>query len=311
MTAMVPRHSCPFCEGTSAQKLYEIAYDAPEMRAYLESFYATGKGVDHSVLDGCSYAVMECPDCSGLYQHQVPGDALMLKLYDEWIDPEAPLKRKASNPLSYYASASAEIMQLLSMFGRPPGQVKVLDFGSGWNEWALAAQGLGCDVTVCELSETRIAHARAHGLPVIDYADIPGAGFDLVNTEQVLEHVPDPLVIMRHLLTGLADGGMLKVSVPDCDNFKERLKHADWTAPKGSKMSLNPLAPLEHLNLFRPETLEKMAKLSGAKTRKVPVTTQLRNSTHWHGASRIARNLVMPFYRNLAGRKNYALLTRA
>lgn len=308
---MIPRKACPFCEGTTSHRLYAIAYDAPEMRAYLEGFYASGRGVDHGVLDGCSYEVMECPDCSGIYQYQVPGDALMLKLYDEWIDPEAPLKRKANNPLSYYASASAEIMQLLTLIGKRPGQVKVLDFGSGWNEWALAAKGLGCEVTICELSETRIAHARANGLPVTSYASIPDAGFDLINTEQVLEHVPDPLVIMRHLLGGLATSGMLKVSVPDCDNFKHRLRRADWTAPKGSKMSLNPLAPLEHLNLFRPETLAKMAALSGAKTRRVPVTTQLRNTTHWHGTSRIVRNLVMPFYRNLAGKKNYALLQRA
>ncbi|MCB2067836.1 MAG: class I SAM-dependent methyltransferase [Erythrobacter sp.] len=307
---MIPRDKCPFCEGTSARQLYEIAYDAPEMRAYLESFYASGEGVDHAVLAGCSYQVMECPACAGLYQHHVPGDALMLELYDKWIDPAAPLKRKAGNPLSYYASASAEIMQLLSLLGKPPGQVKVLDFGSGWNEWALAARGLGCEVTVCELSETRLAHARAHGLPVIDYAAIAGAGFDLINTEQVLEHVPDPLVIVRHLLGGLAQGGMLKISVPDCDDFKQRLKRADWTAPKGSKHSLNPLAPLEHLNLFRPETLATMARLAGARTRKVPVATQLRNATHWHGASRIARNLVMPFWRNFANRKNYTLLSR-
>lgn len=308
--SMIARETCPFCEGSAARSLYAIAYDAPAMQAYLEGFYASGEGVDHAVLDGCSYEVMECPDCAGIYQRHVPGEALMLELYDRWIDPAAPLKRKAGNPLSYYAATSGEIMQLLSLFGRPPGQLKVLDFGSGWNEWALAARGLGCEVTICELSATRIAHARAHGLPVIDYADIPGAAFDLINTEQVLEHVPDPLAIMRHLLSGLADGGMLKVSVPDCDNFKQRLARADWTAPKGAKLSLNPLAPLEHLNLFRPETLARMARLTGATMRKVPLFTQLRNATHWHGASRIARNLVMPFYRNFANRKNYFLFSR-
>lgn len=310
MTQLIEREQCPFCAGAPGAVLYSIPYADAALHSYLEGFYNDGEGVEHALLDGGSYTVVECSKCEGLYQHEIPDDGLMIRLYDHWINPEAALRRRISNPLDYYASHNAEIMQLLAMLDKPPGQVRVLDFGAGWSEWALAAKGLGCQVEVAELARSRIAHAQSNGLKVVAYEEIESADYDLINAEQVLEHVAEPLVIMRHLLSGLAPHGILKVNVPDAPNMKQRLARADWSAPKGSRWSLNPLAPLEHINLFVPKTGSVMARLSGATVRKVPLALQLQCATYWRGGSRIFRNLAMPLYRNLFDRRNYFIFER-
>jgi SAM-dependent methyltransferase len=95
--------------------------------------------------------------------------------------------------------------------------------------------------------------------------EIPARRFDLINAEQVFEHLPEPLDTLRHLSRGLKPGGLLRIGVPNGTGLKQSLAAWDWTAPKGSARSLNAVAPLEHLNCFTRTSLLVLAETAGLR----------------------------------------------
>jgi hypothetical protein len=84
----------------------------------------------------------------------------------------------------------------------------------------------------------------------------------------------------------------------------------EGTSPKGSKNSLNPVAPLEHINFFRRSSLVKMAKEAGMEEIFVPIKSQYRYTTDWGMAKRVAENVLLPIYRNILKRQNYIFLRK-
>jgi SAM-dependent methyltransferase len=167
------------------------------------------------------------------------------------------------------------------------------------------ASAFGCDSYGTELSETRIKYAQAKGIKVIAWDEIPQYRFDFINTEQVFEHIPEPLQTLRHLKTALKPGGIIKVSVPEADDIKRRLRLMDWKAPKDSRNSLNPVAPLEHINFFRTKSLTKMARAAGMEEVFIPIKLQFRYSFDWGGIKQVAKNFLGPIYRNILRKGNY------
>ncbi len=141
---------------------------------------------------------------------------------------------------------------------------------SGWGHWCRVARGFGCQVWGTELSAARIAYAQADGLRVLAWKDIPAQRFDFINTEQVFEHLPEPFETLTYLARSLNPGGLIRISVPDGWDIKRRLNVGNWHAPKGSRDSLNPVAPLEHINCFSQRVICRLAQRADLHERIVP-----------------------------------------
>jgi len=233
----------------------------------------------------------------------------MERLYEHWIDPVKALhQNKAYDSLAHYSCYAQEIMQIISFFNAAPSSLKLFDFGMGWGKWALMAKAFGCESYGTELSEKRIEHARANGIRVIPSNEISDYRFDFINTEQVFEHIPEPLKTLRILKTALKNGGILKISVPTVNDIDRRLKIMDWKAVKGSINSLNPVAPLEHINCFRRSSLLKMASEAQMEEVCLPLANQYAYTTDWRGLKKIAKNVLLPIYRNVLKKQNYIFL---
>src|SRR5262249_8661342 len=100
--------------------------------------------------------------------------------------------------------------------GRP---LAVLDFGCG-NGSAVSRFLLGDDVdyTGVDFHRPSLAHAREHfGSPRARFCDaVPrGAAFDVIVYADVLEHLDDPLSLLRAHVRQLNDGGLVIGSVPN------------------------------------------------------------------------------------------------
>ena len=108
-----------------------------------------------------------------------------------------------------------------------------------------------------ELSKDRIKNAEKYLIKVINWEELPQNKFDLINTEQVIEHVPNPLETVKHLSDSLKDG-LIKISVPHGHTAERNLKLLDWNLPK-IRFLLHVVTPLEHINVFIAETLIKTA----------------------------------------------------
>jgi 2-polyprenyl-3-methyl-5-hydroxy-6-metoxy-1,4-benzoquinol methylase len=272
----------------------------------LKDFYSPQGGVEFNYLKDVNYTLVECHDCDLIFQEEIPNDSLMQKLYEQWIDPQiAFIQSQNQNDLDFYSSYAQEIMQIIAFCNKTPASLNIFDFGMGWSKWALMVKAFGCNSYGSELSAKQVEYAKSNGIKTLSWDEIPQYHFDVINTEQVLEHIPEPLKTLLYLKTALKDDGIIKISVPTGNNIKRRLKIMDWRAAKGTRNSLNPVAPLEHINFFRRKSLIKMATTAGLETVFLPLILQYQFTTHWSGKERIVKNVLLPVYRNIFKRQNY------
>jgi len=305
----IRRELCPACRSKDHSTLYSCSYSDPSLREYLQSFYAPQGKIQFEYLCGATYVLEECDDCGLVFQREIPNDFLMTKLYEEWIDPGIALEKHVeTTSLDHYSGYAREIMMLIAYFKTVPSEMRLLDFGMGWGRWCMMANAFGCDSCGTELSETRIEYAKSHGVKVLKWEEVTGHRFDVINLEQVLEHIPEPLETLRYLRGALKRQGLAKVSVPDGGDIKERLKICDWTAPKGSKKSLNAVSPLEHINCFNRRAITRMADIAGFEIVEIPFSIQCAYSTNWRLLKPALKNILRPLYRSVLHRGTYVFL---
>ncbi len=293
----IKRSKCPCCESPKSLPLHRSPYIDSPLRDYLVSFYSAQGTIDLEYLNDQDYVLVECPECGTIYQQEIPGDFLMYKLYEEWIDPhtvfELVEKRRTTD---YYLGLISEVVSVMNQFDRPPMQLQMLDFGMGWGHWCRSAQAFGCTVYGTELSSARIDYTRQTGVRIITNEEISKLKFDFINAEQVFEHLPNPRETLTQLSQSLKEDGMLKISVPDGGDIKQRLKKWDWSAPKDSKKSLNPVAPLEHINCFTQDSLIHLARECGLIPIDVPsVTLQIYSN----GLLETIKTILRPYFNRL------------
>ena len=259
------REICPVCKSDKRIELFSCRYLDNPIKDYLIDFYSPQGGVELEYLDDASYILDECNSCGLVYQRYIPNDELMVKLYDKWIDPEKAFDNAASHNFEYYQELERNIEMAIRHFGKKQNNLSFLDFGMGWGEWCIMARAYGCSVFGMELSQARIKHASRLGIPIINWKDLTKCRFDFINADQVFEHIADPLEILQSLSKAIGENGVVKISVPNGWDIRRRLGKKDWSVPKGSKNSLNLVAPLEHINCFNEQSLFLMAKLAGLK----------------------------------------------
>lgn len=303
------RESCPVCNSKIFLVLVEQQYDQSPLKDYLIDFYSPEGMVEFEYLDNAKYTLCKCRTCKSIFQRDIPNDMLMERLYEYWMNSEIVFKRhQAEDDLKLYLCYSKEVSQIISFFNKKPSSLSFFDFGMGWGKYALMAKAFGCNSYGTELSTKRIEHAKSNGINVITWEEIQSNHFDFINTEQVFEHIPEPLTTLRYLKKALKPGGILKISVPTAHDMERRLKIMDWKATKTSKNSLNPVAPLEHINFFTRDSLLKMAEIAEMQEVFIPLKLQYATTNEWTTFKAIAKNIVLPVYRNLLKRQNYVLL---
>jgi 2-polyprenyl-3-methyl-5-hydroxy-6-metoxy-1,4-benzoquinol methylase len=272
----------------------------------LRSFYSLQGGIEFNYLKNATFNLCECKECGLIFQKEIPNEFLMKVLYEKWIDPKKVFdQHKKTDELSIYTFYAREIATVINYLQKVPSELSFFDFGMGWGKWALMVNGFGCESYGTELSEDRINYAISNGINVIEWEEIPKHSFDFINTEQVFEHLPNPLDTLIYLNSALKAGGLLKISVPTANDITRRLKLMDWKAPKGTRNSLNPIAPLEHINYFRRNSLLKMAALAGMKEVVMPMRYKYIFTSNWYRVTRIAKDIFFPMYRNIFKRQNY------
>jgi 2-polyprenyl-3-methyl-5-hydroxy-6-metoxy-1,4-benzoquinol methylase len=294
----IERSSCPACQSKEFNTIYELPPGSSVISKYLNNFYKEQGGIDLSLLKDWPYRLSECRSCTLVFQQVILNDYAMEVLYERWINPVITFEESKKHELSYYLNLIEEIKQAIDFFKKKPHELNIMDFGMGWSEWCKAGNALGCNVTGAELSEARIQNALRHNIRVVNINDSLKNEFDFINTEQVFEHIPEPLETLQRLVSLTKPGGLIKISIPDCARLQEVLKINDWDAQKGSENSLNMVAPLEHINSFTFTSLKKMASIArlellpGLAYRKYPfsIIDMLKNTYRHFYIKNIRKN---------------------
>jgi len=147
------------------------------------------------------------------------------------------------------------------------GQGRYLDVGCGSGGALGVARALGWQVTGIEVDEAAAAKARrfTDDIHVGDVLTVPfaPARFDVVTAFHVLEHVPDPVAMIRRMLGWVAPGGMLIVEVPNVGGLGAGIFGKAWSG----------LELPRHLSHFSPQTLTRAVEQAGGRV-----------AWCWHGA---------------------------
>ena len=261
---------CPACGSNATKEIFNSRFDSPPISNYIELFYGANRS---SELRDWVYRLDQCPGCELVFQRYIGNESFLSELYGSWlstVEHEAEALEASAHLLRAPQATrdGHELMWISKHLGKPLTSLQTLDYGMGWALWARIAKELGCKSFGFDLSTVRMRAAAQHGIKVVESENFPVESFDFINTEQVFEHVPDPLALAVKLSKSLRPGGILKVSVPNGTDIVERLKIGNWNAAKRTKQSLNAVAPLEHINCFNEKTLIRM----GTTANLIPIS---------------------------------------
>ena len=245
--------------------LLDLPLHEPPLSLYMEAFY--GGRIDPHRLRAGRYVLLECSSCRLLYQRDIPRASLLIEIYDSPVHAEVTRSRSPRDRAAY----ASQIESLLAYLRLPSRDVRVLDYGAGLGDWLSVAAGRGCVTFAAELSSDKSRRLAAAGHEILHPDALPPGTFHMINAEQVFEHLVAPHDAARCLVAALRPGGILRISVPNGKPVVARLADADWMAPKGSRRSLNAVAPLEHINCYRLGSLRRLGCLAGARPFAYPI----------------------------------------
>ena len=244
----IERDCCPACSSTDTVTLWRCGFTEEPLGSYLASYYLK------PIPEG-TYQLDQCENCSLIFQRFIGTDAFLTKLYSEWLNQQ--IDDEYRDCLANYRGSrdAHELMALSAYLGRP--KLKVLDYGAGWGLWPIIASRLGHQAFAVEIAPEKASWMQANGVTIFPEEEIANHAFDVINLEQVLEHVPEPGRLLQSLVPSLS--GVLKVAVPNAS-------YADVNAFRRSDLSrLTILLPFEHINGFTGRAMRVLARSVGLR----------------------------------------------
>jgi 2-polyprenyl-3-methyl-5-hydroxy-6-metoxy-1,4-benzoquinol methylase len=147
-------------------------------------------------------------------------------------------------------------LELMYLHDRAPG--RVLDVGCGSGERLAKLRDRGWEVFGQDVDPRAVAQARqAFQIDVrvgsLDKVGFAPNSFDCVIMNHVIEHVHDPVRLLKQCKSLLKKGGDLIVVTPNCKSVAHRHFGTDWRG----------LEPPRHLFIFSRSALASVAKRSG------------------------------------------------
>jgi 2-polyprenyl-3-methyl-5-hydroxy-6-metoxy-1,4-benzoquinol methylase len=202
--------------------------------------------------------IVRCPGCGFVFCANITYDDLQNLYEDEYWGGESEVgySEYLVHP-EVHAQWNRTKMSGVAKAGiKPPG--RLLDVGCATGDWVKAAGEAGFQASGIEISHYAGNIARERGLDVHvgTLLDAPyGDGeFDVITMWDVIEHVPDPVLEARKLLSLLKPGGAVVMATPNVGSLRARREGANWHGFRVSQ---------EHVLFFTPDTLGKVLRKAG------------------------------------------------
>jgi len=221
---------------------------------------------------GLRFAVVQCRRCGLHYTNPRPTPATIGQFYPSSYRPHAPRGKRAIRLPSRFWS---------HLLGRPSperrgrlpwnGSGRLLDFGCGGGSYLRRMAELGWRVPGVDVSPRAIQSIREElGLEIhlgtLPHPDLTPDSFDIVTMWQSLEHVHQPLAVLRAAFELLSPGGKIVVAVPNRDSIAANHFGEYWFG----------LDLPRHLTHFTRRTLVEMLGVAGFRVETV------RGLVHYH-----------------------------
>jgi len=209
--------------------------------------------------------VMRCPGCGVAFLHPLPPWEVTKDIYDQgdsyftgnpvYFGLEGEGRGEDDPAIADYHKALEELARAA------PGRA-LLDVGCAAGTFLDIARKKGWNTRGVELSRWASQMAREERkLDVVtgtlEQAAFPDASFDVVTMWDVLEHVPDPVSLLREARRILRPGGVLYVNTISYHSLLNLVAHVAHRASLGLvTWPLRRLFGLHHIYYFSRESLD-------------------------------------------------------
>jgi len=163
------------------------------------------------------------------------------------------------------------------------GDLRFFDYGCGGGHFVAAADSFGMQAVGMEIDEEAAVAAKDRGLNVIngylphDMKKLERSSFHVIKLMHVLEHVPNPRLLIASLISMLVPGGILIISVPDQRSFPSKLKI--FLRLLGIKKNeYGFVQPPIHLHGFSSSSIDVIAKENSLELINLENTSPLDNT---------------------------------
>lgn len=237
----------------------------------------TGRDLLHGVPGRFDYAA--CADCGAVFQYPVPGLDRIAAFYPGDYKPYSPpvvrppgaLRRAVLAGTWGYRHLAGPLPRVAGRAAAPFCYRKsipfarggaLLDVGCGAGGFLADMRQLGWRVRGVELNPGAVACCREAGLDVfcgeLRDAGFPGASFNAVTANHVIEHIAEPRAFMAEIARVLKPGGMLHFRTPNARALGRPWFGACWFA--------NDIP--RHLVLYHRGNLARLAGDAGLELRQ-------------------------------------------
>lgn len=249
------------------------------------------------------WSIRRCvdPQCGSMWLDPVPLENELHKAYESYYTHAGrgsnkgvmdrvmgAMKRGYLANIFGYREGASRLVRLAGWFpwlypGRPPEldlsvmwleashKGTLLDIGAGSGWLVEHMNSLGWDAQGLDFDPVAVRNARARGLNfhqggVFDQG-FPEATFDAVTLCHSIEHVPDPVALVRECLRIVRPGGQLVMATPNTDSLGHRIFGEYW---------LHLDSP-RHLHLFNRKSMASMIARAGGSEFRIFSTSRDAN----------------------------------
>ena len=183
-----------------------------------------------------------------------------------------------------------------ALSGKSPDATSLLDVGCSSGAFLATAVKLGFTAEGVEPAERAAATAQASGLKVhrglLHEAAYASASFDAVSLLEVIEHLKEPLPLLKEIHRILKPGGIFLIGTGNAASWSARSFGAHWDYFSIARHG-------GHISFFNPKSLEKLAAQAGfsvalVKTRSVRFGDRANTSEPAYTLLKIAAELINP-----------------
>ena len=180
--------------------------------------------------NGKSYNVSECVECEIAMTHPLPSDEELARLYScgNYRTDEGKRFGFFIESLIYLGRIRKRIR--INRFIKPG---KILDIGCGRGLFLKVMRSGGWETIGTEFNEQTASYAiKTYGLKIspgeITQYKLPSESLDVININQVLEHLKSPYEIIEESHRLLKKNGVLIISVPDLRSPQFAIGKENW-----------------------------------------------------------------------------------
>ncbi len=194
---------------------------------------------------------LQCNICRLIFLKKNNKGKKLGKIYDK----REYFSSYVKNPMVYIGILN-QIFGIIEKYKKPG---KILDIGCGIGLLLYIAKKRNWDGVGIEISKFALNYAkRKFSLNVINSDNLDNFQdnyFDVIVINHVLEHIENPLIILKQVRKKLNINGILFIGVPNINGFFPKFQKEKWPS----------LQPPFHIYQFTPRTLKMLLKKVGFK----------------------------------------------